>query len=320
MDLKRGPGAAADGRAGALEPRLSPVAVGRLAVLAAVAVWSTWLVATRYGVSTTLAPLDVAMIRFAVSGAVLWPFLRRGGWGLRPGERLTTVVMVAGAGAPFFLIAAAGMRLAPTSHIAALLPGTVPLFTAILAAAFGGDRPDRGRLAGLALIVVGIGLIGGPGLVGAASAGDWRGHGLLLLGATMWGGYIVAMRHKATGTWRAAAIVNVWSAVLLLPVYLLVAGGGLLDAPWRDVAIQAVVQGLLSGVVAMALFGVAVGRLGAARAAAFTALLPVLATVLAIPLLGEVPDAPSVAGIAAASAGVLLAAGIAGASRLARGG
>jgi drug/metabolite transporter (DMT)-like permease len=50
-------------------------------------------------------------------------------------------------------------------------------------------------------------------------------------------------------------------------------------------------------------------RLGASKGAAFVALVPVVATILAIPLLGEWPDAASIVGVVTTSLGVLLASG-----------
>jgi len=62
----------------------------------------------------------------------------------------------------------------------------------------------------------------------------------------------------------------------------------------------------------MASYGYAVRALGAARASAFSALTPVIAALLAIPLLGEVPDLLTWFGIAAVVSGVALASGLAG--------
>ena len=52
-------------------------------------------------------------------------------------------------------------------------------------------------------------------------------------------------------------------------------------------ATQALVQGLLSGVVAVFAYGRAVARLGAARAAVFAAMVPAVAILLGIPVAGE---------------------------------
>ena len=76
-----------------------------------------------------------------------------------------------------------------------------------------------------------------------------------------------------------------------------------------DVIVQAAVQGVLSGVLAIVLYGVAITRLGATRGAALTALVPVLAAVLSVPLLGEWPAPATALAIVATTFGVALAAG-----------
>jgi drug/metabolite transporter (DMT)-like permease len=69
-------------------------------------------------------------------------------------------------------------------------------------------------------------------------------------------------------------------------------------------------QGVLSGIVALVAFNTGIERLGASKGAAFVALVPVVATLLAIPILGEWPDLAAIIGVMTTSLGVLLASGI----------
>jgi drug/metabolite transporter (DMT)-like permease len=108
---------------------------------------------------------------------------------------------------------------------------------------------------------------------------------------------------------EAAAFAAIWSTIILLPLgapaLVRVAAAGHM----RDVIVQASVQGVLSGVVAIVFYGVAITRLGPTRSAALTALVPVVAAILAIKILGEIPGAATVLGIAAVTTGVMFAAG-----------
>ncbi len=52
-------------------------------------------------------------------------------------------------GAPFALLISIALRYAPAGHGAALTPGTMPLFAALLGVLLLGDRPGRFALAGL---------------------------------------------------------------------------------------------------------------------------------------------------------------------------
>jgi drug/metabolite transporter (DMT)-like permease len=83
---------------------------------------------------------------------------------------------------------------------------------------------------------------------------------------------------------------------------------------WRaghgwEIAAQTVIQGVFSGILGLVAYGIAVARLGASKAAAFAALAPGMAAVIAIPVLGEAPDMAAVVGIVATSIGVALASG-----------
>jgi drug/metabolite transporter (DMT)-like permease len=283
--------------------RISGTAIGVAAALGAVAIWACWIVATRHAVGHSLEPMALGLLRFAVPALVFAPVWWR--TGLKPKD-LSWPMMAAllGFGAPFFLVAGHAMQFAPAPDVAPLLAGAMPLIVA-LAAMWYGEKFELARKLGLALIVIGVVAIVGFGAFGGA----WRGHLMLLGAAGIWAVYTLAFKRSGVTAIEAAALVAIWSTVVLLPlgapglVHVVAAGHAV------DVIAQAAVQGVLSGVVAIVLYGVAITRLGATRGAALTALVPCVAAVLAIPLLGEVPSNATVLGIAAATIGVMLAAG-----------
>src|SRR5207245_4773055 len=98
-----------------------------------------------------------------------------------------------------------------------------------------------------------------------------------------------------------------WSCTC--PLYLLAAGTALIKAPWGDLALQAFVQGLLTAIVSLVLYGRAVSMLGASSGAAFAALSPAMTAVMAIPILGEWPRPMDWIAIAAISLGVYIVSG-----------
>ncbi|MFX6258673.1 hypothetical protein ABTF80_21705, partial [Acinetobacter baumannii] len=75
-----------------------------------------------------------------------------------------------------------------------------------------------------------------------------------------------ALRRSGLTAWQGAAAINLGSTVLLLPLLWIAGAPKLLSAPLREVALQAVGQGLFAGLLGLALYGLAVARLGAARA------------------------------------------------------
>ena len=89
----------------------------------------------------------------------------------------------------------------------------------------------------------------------------------------------------------------------------LVAGASLFEASPGAIALQALVQGLLTAVISYVLYGRAVSILGASSGAAFAALCPAMTALMAIPVLGEWPSAIDWMAIILISIGVYVVSG-----------
>jgi len=200
------------------------------------------------------------------------------------------------------------MKFASASDVGAVMIGTMPVFVAVFSSLINGEQFDRTRIIGLIAVVIGVAGIAAHGLFDFAS-GAWRGHVLFLLGAAMFASYTVTFRRTGIGPWHGAAIINFYSLVIITPFYFLVSGAHLLSAAPSDVIVQAVIQGLVAGIVALFFFGEAVRRLGASRAAVLGSFTPVVAALLGMPLLGEFPSRPTWLAVIAVSVGVVLASG-----------
>jgi drug/metabolite transporter (DMT)-like permease len=278
------------------------------AALATVIIWAFWMIGTRHAVTHSLTPAAIGLLRFATPALVLAPVWWRIGLfprGLRP----ITALGLLGSGVPFFFIVATAMQFAPAADIGPLLPGTMPLFVALIGWIGCGERFSRWRIGGFALILIGIAVIGGRGLL-TLETGVWRGHALLLAGAFMWGLYTHAYRRSGLTPIQGAALVALWSTLILLPFGAPPLMNAFMTASSGVLLVQAVLQGLVSGVVNMVLYSVAINGLGASRAAAISPLGPVFASLIAIPVLGEIPDLAAILGLLAATCGVVLASGV----------
>ncbi|HTV43839.1 MAG TPA: DMT family transporter [Stellaceae bacterium] len=277
--------------------------------LAAATIWASWSVLTRLAVTTGLDASDIAALRFGVAGLLLAPVvLRRGlardrlGW---PGLG----VLVAGVGVPYVLIAATGLRFAPARDGGALNPGCMPLFVALLAAGVLREKLSTARISGLSLILAGAVIIIGWHAGGRWSASRALGDGLFLTASFLTAGFTVVMRRAQLDPLHAVALVSTGSLVVYLPIYFALHGARLARIPLADLAVQALFQGVVVTILSLVLYGRAVALLGAAAGSAFGALVPALAALFAIPLLGEWPSQGDWAGIVLISAGVYLASG-----------
>lgn len=280
---------------------------GSLYGLAAVSIWSGWIVVARLGLRTSLTPWDIAALRFGVAGLILVPYLFRNGLAFDRLGWVGLTAIVLGGAAPVFL-ANSGLLFAPAAHAGALFPGVMPLMVALLAAASLREEINLTKMVGFAFILAGVlAVVWGSG----SELGSWQnvGHGLFLSAALAWAFYTVAMRKARLDGLHAAALSAVGSMLLYLPIFALMPGTTLVAASWGDLGLQAFVQGVLTAIISLLLYGRAVAILGASSGAAFAALCPAMTALLAIPVLGEWPKPMDWMAISLISAGVYCVSG-----------
>ena len=280
---------------------------GALYGLAAVTIWSGWIVVARLGLRSSLTPWDIAALRFGVAGSLMLPFVLSRGLAIDRLGWVGLAAIVLGGAAPVFL-ANTGLLFAPAAHAGALFPGVMPLMVALLAGAILKEEFTTAKKIGFAFILPGVFIIawGSGGELGSLQN---VGHCLFLAAALAWAFYTVAMRKARLDGLHAAAISAGGSMALYLPVFAVSPGGNLASAPFGDIALQAVVQGVLTAIVSLLLYGRAVAILGASSGAAFAALCPAMTAVLAIPILGEWPTIHDWAAVGLISVGVYIVSG-----------
>lgn len=282
-----------------MDQRWVGIGSGLLAAL----IWGGFPVMTRLGVAhSSLDPYDVTFIRFAVSGALLLPILLRRSVGkiaIWP-----SVLMVTGIGAPYMLVVTAGLGLAPVGLFAILTPGSMIAFAAVLGAVIMKEQLSVPQKIGIATILIGVGITGYNEL--ESISGGAEATTLFLFGGLLWAIYTVTTRAFATEAFMATAIVSVGSGLTYGPVYLALKGAALFHAPWREIVVQGVYQGVLVSVLALYFYSKSVSILGPTVGATFAALVPVLAVIEAALLLGEWPHPIALVGLAIVTCGMIV--------------
>jgi drug/metabolite transporter (DMT)-like permease len=282
--------------------------VGYAALLTTVAIWGAWIVLTRQAVTHSLPPSAIALLRMIAPTILLAPAIWRAGIFAR-GRIVPLIFCIIGAGTPFVLLTATGMQYATSADFAALVPGTMPLLVALLSALLFKERIGWLRALGFACCSAGVFAIAGRSLAEADGSTSF-GHLLLLLASLNYAGYTLGFRASGLTPIEATGIVAFWSLLMILPFGTMPVIEALRAGHVHEIVFQAVLQGVLSGIIALVAFNTGIERLGASKGAAFVALVPVVATLLAIPILGEQPDLAAIIGVATTSFGVLLASGI----------
>jgi drug/metabolite transporter (DMT)-like permease len=283
------------------------VMFGIAAGLVTALIGASWQVVSRSASLTALGPIELAILRYAVPTLLLLPITWRVGLLPKDVSVKTLLLLVCGSGLPFGLLAFAGTRFAPAAHMGVMIAATGPLITAGLLWFIDRSRVSRSRGVGLALIAFGVVLMGANSLT--ASSRAWVGDILFLLAAIAWGGYGIAVRKSNLSPWQAAAIVNTWSALLLLPIVYFYGVDGFFRVSPTTLIVQFFWQGVLAGVFGLVTYTFAVRQLGAASAAAFGALVPVLSALGGWLILTEPMTALIAVAALMATAGVVFALG-----------
>ena len=285
----------------------SRIVIGVVAGLLGILIYAGQFVVTRWSIQRTLALWDVAALRFAVAGTLMLPLLLR--YGLRDAAGIgwpRAIVVGITVGAPYTLVLFAGLTLAPAAHGAVIVSGGTPIMSALLVSLWFGERLSAGRIAGLATIFVGLLLVGWPSLFAGGHRYVWVGDLLLLAASALWGAFTALTRRWQVDPLRGAAVVWVL-ALAYLPFYVALAPMRVLTAPSGEVVFQAAYQGIGVAVLALFLYTYATRALGPTSASLFMPLIPVVAVLLGIPVLGEVPSAVQLVGIFVVSVGMVLA-------------
>ena len=302
--------------------RLSPRATGIAAAVITVAIWTGFIVIGRASAGRTLLPFDIGLLRVLGASAVLLPW----GWWLTRGRRDTASSSLLGLSplplrqtvlAGFFggfiyaVLCYAGFFYAPAAHASVLMPGSLPLWTALLAALVLRDRITPARALGLACIVVGDLVVGGASLLQAFNGGSvWKGDVIFMSAAFCWSVYSVLARKFGLEAVRATIAITAFAFCTYVPLFALLTASGVLpthlaSAPWGEIAFQALFQGVGSVVISGITFVQMVRAFGPVKSTMITALVPGLSALGAVLLLGEPLGWNLLAGLSLVTAGIL---------------
>ena len=347
-----------------LKSRLSPKAIGILAAIVTIFIWTAFIIIARATTDPArgalLTPFDIALARVLGAGLILLPW----GWWLvrrdrarvrvagdrsHPGEpahqgavghagtsgnagssastetiarqssffglsplslRITATTGVFG-GLLYGVLAYNGFVFAPAAHASVLLPGSLPLWTALLAVLVLGERLTPARLVGLACIVAGDLLVGGASLLHAFDGGSvWKGDVLFMLAAFCWSVYSVLARRHRLDAVRATIAITVFAFFTYLPVYALLVVLHAIPSPLASAPLSAFVFQLLfqrcgSVVISGITFTNMIQHFGPVRSTMFTAIVPASSALGAAYFLGEPLSWNLWAGLAMVTLGIL---------------
>ncbi len=190
----------------------------------------------------------------------------------------------------------------------ALLLATMPIMVALFSALLGLERLTRNVVGGIVVAFSGITLV----MVSRGVTLSWQtlgGDVLILAAVFCWSVYTLGLRTLGDGF--SSLHLTALTMLTGTPGLVLVGWPELLRIDWKDVSL--VVWGALAYssvfalVIAYLLWNNSVRAVGGSRTAVYTCITPIIAALIAWPLLGEQPTLLQAGGAALIIIGVLLA-------------
>jgi len=191
---------------------------------------------------------------------------------------------------------------------AALVIAASPAFIAIIGRIRGVERVSRRGALGIALSILGIGLVALSTAETADSRASLVGDLLVLVGSLAWAVYTVLLKpytERVSGM-QLSALTMIGGALSLL----IIAGPAIIHAPWSTMPALGwgalVYSGVFALVIAYYFWYRGVRVIGPTRTAMYSNLQPVVGVLMAWLLLHETPTAWQLVGAASIMSGLLL--------------
>ncbi len=253
-------------------------------------------------------PLVFSALRFVLAVVALVPLLRlrEGRQQLPPGQFWWLAVLGFIGNTLYQICFVFGLSLTTAAN-AALLVATTPALVALLGAAFGVERITCRMGWGIALAVLGVGLI----VAGRGVTLAWHtvaGDALVLVATFCWAIYTLGVRKF--GSEISSLRITTLTMFAGTPGLLLVGAPDLLRLDWTAIHAGGWMglgySAMFALVLAYLLWNTSVRVVGSARTAIYGCAVPIIAALVAWPVLGERPKPLQVAGAVLIVAGVLL--------------
>ena len=279
----------------------------RLDILAAplfVVLWSTGFIGAKYGLPY-IEPVTFLVLRFALVAAALasWVILARTAWlswaQARDAAIIGVLLQAVYLGGVYMAI-----DLGVEAGVSALIVGLQPVLTAFIARQFLGERLSPVQWAGIALGVIGVGLVVTRKL--EAGIGDWRGVALCL--GSLAGISIASILQKTRAAGhpvRSSTLVQFVAALaVLVPLSFAFETREVVWAGELIFAMAWLVLVMSLGALSLLLF--LIRRGAASNVASLFFLVPPTTALMAWGIFGEVLGLVEISGVGVTTIGVLM--------------
>jgi len=284
--------------AAAPSPWLTPRVLVPLALLSLYVVWGSTYLAIRIGLES-YPPFVMAALRFLVTGAAMYGFLRWRGvpapTALQWRNCAITGTLLLGFGNGMVCFAEQSV----SSGLAAVAVASMPLFAAGFGAVFG-QWPRKWELIGL--------LIGFVGVIVLNLGGDLRGSPIgaiaLLIASASWAFGSLWSKRQSMPPAAMSTAAQMLTGGVALTVFALVSGEHIPTAPSLDATLALVYLGVAGSIIGFSAYLYVLNQVRPALATSYAYVNPPVAVLFGVALGGEQVHALDIVGMAVILAGV----------------
>ncbi len=267
-------------------------------------IWGLWPVITRFGVTNDFSAEEIVVVRFVFAGVLLLPHYLKN----KVYQRISpfrSIIIASGAGAIYVYVSALGLKFVPAGHLGVVETGMMLVLSALGGYFILNERKSFVQVFGYAFVFAGMLIVNWQSFSGATPLVIY-GDLLLVLAGVLWAVYTVLSNKWSLNSWDAVATVSVWSLFTWVPVLIIFGSVSVTQSNIDAWLIQGISQGVLTAILGLWLYSLAVRKLGAARGSLFGALVPAVAVLGGFIFLAEVPTTIEMIGVSLTTIGITI--------------
>ncbi|HLH89724.1 MAG TPA: DMT family transporter [Xanthobacteraceae bacterium] len=281
-----------------------------LALTLAALLWSGNFVAGR-ALRAQVDPLTLNFARWLIALVILAPFVWRdvrANFSAMAREWRLLLALAATGIAAFHTLTYLALE-TTTATNALLILSTAPMAILLGATTIGAERPHARQVIGIGISVAGAAILIARGDLRAAGGTAFNPGDLWMCASVvLWAAYSLLLRRRPPDLPHGVAFAGsiAIAVCLMAPLVAWRAGTPLSAFASLPILVATSYMALFASVIAFLFWSVGVARLGPTRAGQFINLMPLFGAALALPVLGEVPHPPQVAGAVLVLGGIAL--------------